>query len=246
MIKTIAAGIRLITAASVTLLFVSCHTKIDFSNGIDGNGNVVTQTRNVGNNFSKIEVKRGLIVTLEQSDSYSVEVEADENLQEHITVSVENETLIITSDKGIDEATAKTIHVKMPELTGIEATSGSSVSTRNVFTGTDVFVKSSSGSEADLNFEIDNIRCESTSGSSLEFRGKALTFKAVSSSGSSIDARDLMVNEVTAESTSGSDINVRPILSLNAKASSGSSIDYSGSPKSVSKEENSGGSVSKE
>ncbi|TBX68714.1 DUF2807 domain-containing protein [Flavobacterium silvisoli] len=246
MIKTITPGIRLIAAASVALLFVSCHTKIDFSNGIDGNGNVVTQTRNVGNNFSKIEVSRGLTVTLEQSDSHSVEVEADENLQEHITVSVENETLIITSDKGIDEATAKTIHVKMPELTGIEATSGSSVSTRNVFTGTNIFVKSSSGSEVDVNFEIDNIRCESTSGSSLEFKGKALTFKAVSSSESTIDARDLMVNDVTAEATSGSDINVRPILSLNAKASSGSSIDYSGSPKSVSKEENSGGSISKE
>jgi hypothetical protein len=38
---------------------------------------------------------------------------------------------------------------------------------------------------------------------------------------------------------------VHPLVSLNAKASSGASIDYDGAPKNISKEETSGGSVSK-
>ena len=247
MVKFLVFCTKIIAATIAAVLFSSCHIKdIDFGNGIDGNGNVTKQTRNVENNFSKIDVSRGLNVTIEQSESYFVEVEADENLQEHITTRVENGTLIITSDDNIDEAKAKNILVRFPLLKYLEATSGSSVSSNGIFKGTDVNVKTSSGSEAILALEFDNITCESSSGSTLKIRGKALQLNTASSSGSSIEAQDLLVNDVIAQSTSGSSTNVNPIVSLNAKSSSGSSIDYKGSPKTVVKEESSGGSVSKE
>jgi len=246
MIKCITLCTKLIAASLAALLFASCHAKIDLGNGIDGNGKVTTQTRNVENNFSKIDVSRGLNVTLEQSSNYAVTVEADENLQDHIAVRVENGTLIISSDNNIDEASAKNIHVKLPALTAIVADSGSSISNHNVFTGTDIWVKTDSGSSADLNLEFDNIKTEADSGSSLDLKGKALVLKATTDSGSSVDASDLLVNDVTADAGSGSNLTVHPIVNLKAKASSGSAINYKGNPKNVSKEESSGGSVSKE
>ena len=247
MVKFAILCTKIVVATIAALLFSSCHIKdIHFGEGIDGNGNVTTQNRSVENNFSKIEVSRGLTVTIEQSNKYVVEVEADDNLQEHITVKVENGTLIVTSDENIDKAKAKNIHVKLPELSAVETTSGATATTINFFTGTDISVKTSSGSQAELTLEFDNIKCESTSGSTLNLKGKALKLQSHSSSGSTIDAKGLLVNDVTSEATSGSSTNVHPGLSITAKASSGSSIDYSGSPKSVSKEESSGGSVSKE
>ncbi|MFM2212831.1 MAG: hypothetical protein RL427_94 [Bacteroidota bacterium] len=242
-IKIITYGCAILTIA---FLLTSCHANIDWGNGIDGNGKVTKQTRKVENNFSKIDVSRGLNVTLEQSSSYSVEVEADENLQEHITTRVENGTLMITTDENIDEAKARNIYVKLPAVTTITTTSGSSTATKNTFTGTDILVKTSSGSSANLKLEVDLIKCESSSGSTLTLTGKALQLKVASSSGSSIEAKNLLVNEVKAEATSGSTIDVHPILKLMASASSGSSIDYVGEPQTVSKEENSGGSVSKD
>jgi len=246
MVKFVIFCTKIIAAAIVALLVTSCNANINWGNGIDGNGNVTKQIRNVENNFSKIEVKRGLNVILEQSNNYSVEVEADENLQEHITTKVENGTLVITTDENIDEAKAKTIRVTMPILTAVETTSGSSLTTNGLFTGTDITVKTSSGSETNLSLEIDNITCESTSGSTIKIKGKALQLNTASSSGSSIEAKDLLVNDVISQTTSGSSTNVRPIVSLKAKASSGSSIDYAGTPKTISKEESSGGSVSKD
>lgn len=247
MVKFALLSTKVAAATIAALLFSSCQIKdIHLGDGIDGNGNVTTQNRSVENNFSKIDVSRGLTVTIEQSNKYAVEVEADDNLQEHIIVKVENGTLIITSDENIDEAKAKNIHVKLPELSTVEATSGSSATTINFFTGNDILVKTSSGSQAELTLEFDSINCESSSGSTLNLKGKALKLQSHSSSGSTIDAKGLLVNDVIAESTSGSSTNVHPGVSLNAKASSGSSIDYSGSPKTVSKEESSGGSVSKE
>ena len=246
MVKFVVFCTKIIAATIAAVVFSSCHANIDWGNGIDGNGNVTTEKRNVEGNFTKVDVSRGLNVTLEQADTYFVEVEADQNLQEHITTKVENGTLFITSDESIDEATSKNIRVKLPSLTSLETTSGSSVKTNSTFNGTDINVKTSSGSEADLSLEFDNVRCESSSGSTLTVKGKALKLKTDSSSGSSIDAQRLLVNDVVSEATSGSSTNVHPALSLNAKASSGSSIDYNSSPKTVSKEESSGGSVSKE
>ena len=247
MVKFVVFCTKAIAATIAAVLVSSCQIKdIDLGPGIDGDGNVTTEKRNLEENFTKVEVSRGLNVTLEQADTYLVEVEADQNLQEHITTKVKNGTLFITSDESIDEATAKNIRVKLPSLTAIETTSGSSVSTSNTFSGTDIDVKTSSGSEADLSLEFDNIKCETSSGSSLAVKGKALKLTTDSSSGSEIDAQGLLVNEVVSESTSGSSTDVHPLVSLNAKASSGSSIDYGSSPKTVFKEESSGGSVSKE
>jgi hypothetical protein len=245
MVKFVVFCTKVIAAAIAAALFSSCHTSIDLGNGIDGNGNVTRQTRNV-ENFTKVDINRGLNVTLEQSDSFFVEVEADDNLQSHISTKVENGTLIITTDENIDEATAKNIHVKAPSLTRIETSSGSSASTKSVFRGTDIEVRTSSGSESTLDLEYDNINCESSSGSSIIIRGKALKLTTASSSGSEIEARNLLVNDVVAQSTSGSSTDVHPLVSLSGKASSGSSINYDSSPKTVTKEESSGGSVSKD
>lgn len=245
MVKSIFST-KVMVAVMAAIVFSSCQIRIN--DGIEGNGNVTTQTRDVGGNFSKIEANKGLNVTIEQAGQYSVEVEADENLQEHITTKVENGTLVITTDENIDEATNKDIHIKMPSLTEIETSSAASVSTRGTFkgVGSSITVKTSSGSEANLDLEFDNINCDSSSGSSISVSGKALKLTTDSGSGSTIDAQSLLVNDVVADASSGSSNNVHPLVSLDAKASSGSSINYSGSPTKVTKHESSGGSVSKE
>lgn len=230
--------------ALIALLLSSCNANINFGNGIEGNGKVSTQTRKTGS-FTKIDANSGLNVIIEQADTFIVEVETDQNLQAHIITKVENETLVITTDESIN-ATICNIRVKLPSLIDLETSSGASVKTIGVLTGTDINVRSSSGSESNLNLEFDKITCKATSGSTLSVRGKALRFTTNSSSGSSIQARELLANDVFSESSSGSSTEVHPILSLNGKASSGSSINYLGSPKTIVKEESSGGSVSKE
>lgn len=249
MVNTRIFSNKVIVAVIATALFSSCQIKdIQIGGGVEGNGNVTTQTREVGSNFSKIDANKGLIVTVEQSDQYSVEVEADENLQEHITTKVENGTLIITTDENIDDATAKDIHVKMPSLTEIQTSSAATIETRGTYkgVGSSITVKTSSGSEANLDLEFDSINCETSSGSSLKVKGKALKLTTDSGQGSSIDAQNLLVNDIVSEASSGSSTDVHPIVSLDAKASSGSTISYRGSPTKVTKEASSGGSVSKE
>jgi hypothetical protein len=234
-----------VTIAVVTALLLTSCNNFNLGNGISGNGNVKTENRSITEKFTKISSNRGIEVLVDQDATTEVQVEADENLLQHITTKVENGTLVISSDENIDSAEKLIVHVKTSTINGLEATSGSSISTKKTITGSAIQIKSSSGSEINAIVEYDKVSSESTSGSNITISGKALNLTTSTSSGSTTDAGDLIANDVVSESTSGSSTEVHAAVVLSAHASSGSSIEYNGSPKEVNKEENSGGSVSK-
>ncbi len=243
MIKFIIFFTKSFIVTLIAILFASCNT--NFKSGLKGTGNVQTEKRNIGAPFTKIEVSRGLQVILEQDETVSVEVEADQNLLSHIITKVEKETLIITSDENIFSSKAEIIRVKMPSITAISTTSGSNLSTNKIIKGTNLSVSSTSGSKIEASIEYNSTSVESTSGSSISITGKSLKLTTNASSGSSIQAKKLLANEVSANASSGSSTSINPLVSLKAVASSGSSINYATEPKSINKDESSGGSISK-
>lgn len=237
------------TWTKATLMFAlmavmtSCVNLVE---GKKGSGNVVEQTRNITEDFKFVEVSTGINVLVEQSDTPSVVVKADDNLQENIVTKVENGVLYIKSTESFSTSVTPKITVKMPVVSGLSTTSGSSLKSVNALITEDIAVKSSSGSEIDVMVEANHITVETTSGSTVEVSGKALKLETSSSSGSSLDASNLVANDVVSQSTSGSSTTVNPVLSLDGKASSGSSIVYKKAPKTLTKEQSSGGGVSQE
>ena len=244
MIKTIIFLTKAAILILVALTMNSCKYAVNFGDGIEGSGNITTETRTIAEDFKKIVVDSDIEVIVEQADSKSIVVKTDDNLQKLITVKVENGVLKVSSDHGYNSTETPTVTVQMPIINGLEATAGSKITSKNTIITPLLAVKSSSGSEINLSVEADDISAESTSGSSIDLRGKALKLDTSSSSGSDIDARKLMANQVDAQATSGSSTDVFPIVSFKGKASSGASIDYHKIPKTLTKEETSGGSVS--
>jgi len=246
MTRNIATLTKTTLIIATLLLFASCRHNINFGDGRKGSGNIIEQTRTITEDFQHIEVSAGVEVLVEQSDTKSVVVETDDNLQDLIITKVENGVLYINSSEGYNTNETPKVTVKMPIISGLTANSGSSLKSLNSLVTENIVVKSSSGSEIDIDVEADLITVETSSGSSAEVGGKALKLETSSSSGSTLDASNLLANDVVSQSTSGSSTTVNPILSLDGKASSGSSVDYKNVPKTLAKEESSGGSVSKQ
>ena len=246
MIKIITIITKFIIAALMALLFSSCGNCCNFSYGIKGSGNITSETRNANQDFKNIKVSQGIKVIVEQADNKSITVETDDNLQKHIITQIENGVLRIKSDESYNSTETPIVYVKMPIINGLDSSSGSEITSSNVLITENIHVKSSSGSQININVEADAINIESTSGSSIEASGKALKLETSSSSGSKIDAENLMANEVISQTSSGSSTSVYPIVKLDAKASSGSSISFHKAPKTLIKKESSGGSVDEE
>jgi hypothetical protein len=154
--------------------------------------------------------------------------------------------LIIESDETYLATETPIVVVSLPIIKRLSASGGSEIKSTGLLLSDQIEVASHSGSQIKINVEADSIKLESSSGSHLEASGKALKLETFASSGSTIEAKELMANEIFSEAASGSSTAIYPILKLDANASSGSSIEYFKIPKSLSKKENSGGSVSED
>jgi hypothetical protein len=136
------------------------------------------------------------------------------------------------------------VSIKMPIITGLESSSGSTISSKNTLRGTEISLTTSSGSEIEAVLEYEKVSCDSSSGSNITISGKVLNLETSTSSGSEINAEELASNEIISDASSGSFTKVKPIVKLKGTASSGSSITYYQMPKTLIKTESSGGSVS--
>ncbi|RZJ69200.1 head GIN domain-containing protein [Flavobacterium sp.] len=240
--------VKSITTIAAALAFLTTSSCVQFNdNEIVGSGNVKTETRKINGPFDSVKSERGLDVVIVQSDEVSVVIEADDNLLPKIETKLDGKTLVITTEfNSYSNVSSKKITVKMPTIKGLEAESGSTMTSEGNLRSEKLELTSSSGSNLKVSVEADKLTADSSSGSGIEVSGKALNFSTSSSSGSHVTAGDLLANEIAADASSGSSILVHPILKLSGEASSGGSVKYNNEPKSFTKDESSGGSVSKE
>ena len=223
---------------------VSTSCMIDGISSVSGNRNVITETRKINDDFTKVEVGQGIQLFITQEDNVSLVVEADENLHDLIETEVRNGVLKISSRRNIRRAKSKKVYLSMPNINAIKATSGSDVVTENTIKADAFDVHVSSGADAKIDVNAETVNSSSSSGADLRIKGTANSFTAKASSGSSIRAYSLESKSANVRVSSGADIDVYVIESLNARASSGGDIDFRGNPKNVDKRKSSGGSIS--
>ena len=246
MIKIITLITKFIVVSLIALLFGSCN-QLGSLNSITGSGRVTTEKRAFTEDFKSIEVSNGLDLVVEQSNKIEIIVEADDNLQKKIITKVENGVLIISCKSGnLINIASKKITVKMPIIEGLEANTAASINTNTTLRGERLILESSSAASIHAKVEYENIELSASSASSQNINGKAIRIETSASSGSELDASELLTNEVIADASSGGSITVSPIVSLKAEASSGGNIAYKNTPKSIQKEEHSGGSINQE
>ncbi len=234
--------IKIIAAFSIALLLGSC---ININLGENGNGKVVTEEREVSQDFTEVRGSAGLDVYLTQGGENKIVVEADENLHQYIETTIENGKLHVTTSEDIGRSTAKKVYVTYKELNNIEASSGADVVVNSVVKSQNLSLKSSSGADLEVEVFTQELTVKSSSGADLEVSGKASSLNADASSGSEIDAKELLVINCIAEASSGAEVTVNVQEKLETQVSSGGEINYYGDPVSVNSNESHSGSVRK-
>ena len=228
--------LKSISVFLLALVATSCNFDM-LVNQETGNGNVVTKTRNVSENFSGVRGSSGLDVFLEQGDEVKVVVEADENLHEFIETEVINGVLKIRTSKNINRAKSKKVYVTFVSLDNVEASSGADVIVTDIIRGETLDISSSSGADLEIEVDARDLTAKTSSGADIKLSGRAKYFSADASSGSDLNAKNLQVDKCRAEASSGADIIVNVANSLDAKASSGGDIRYYGDPVTVNKKD---------
>ncbi|NNE78420.1 MAG: DUF2807 domain-containing protein [Pricia sp.] len=236
--------IRIAIAFLVALFLSSCGLDINFGNfgtGKKGNGRVVTDVRNVNEEFKSVSASEGLEVYITQAEDFEIEVEADENIIDMIATDIKNGKLRIHSKENIGRATKK-VYVSLPEITALSASSGSQVQGENRIESSRLEIDGSSGALLTIDLMADNLEIDASSGANLSISGDAKYAEIDVSSGGNINAGELQTSTCQAEASSGGNIKVQVSEALTANASSGGNIGYSGNP-NVQKKKSVSGSV---
>jgi len=210
-----------------------------------GNGNVITKTRDIDEDFTGVRGSSGLDVYLEKGTENKVVVEADENLHDLIITEVNNGFLKIKTSSGISRAKAKKVYVTYTDLDALEASSGADVISNSIIRADKLSLSSSSGADLEVEIDAREVTAKTSSGADLKVLGRAKYFTADASSGSDLNAKELLVQKCRAEATSGADITVNVKEDLDAKASSGGDIRYYGDPMTVNKKDGHSGGIRK-
>ncbi len=214
--------------------------------GISGSGNIVKETRNVGD-FKGISASVSTDVEVRIGNTASVVVEADDNIISVVKTEVENGILKIGLESNTSTSNA---HIKVivtaPYLSEITASSSADVTVVDLLRY-DGKLKLEATSSASIKVKVNasNLEANVSSSGSIELSGSAKTADFSADSSGDIEAFKLECETATASASSSGDIETTVVKNLKAKASSSGSITYKGNA-NVEKDISSSGSVEKQ
>ena len=235
----------LLGVAIFSITLSSCHDGW-FGHRIRGNGNVVTETRDI-KNFDAIDVSAGIDVYVKQEPSESVKVETDANIQEYIITEVKDGVLYIhpASNTSLNTTGEIKVYVSAKNFKRFEASSAADIiGESKILSDSEIFIKASSSADVQLDIKSPKLSSDISSGASVNLTGETKDFSVEASSGSSAKCFELMSENTKVQVSSGANADVFASVNISGKASSGGSIDYKGNAASIV-ETSSGGTVSK-
>ena len=236
---------RKATLFSILISATLLHSCVfgDWDSGVSGDGNVITEEIHV-TGFSGIHASSGIDVNISQGDFY-VELVADENLHEYITVEKEGQMLKIGSERSIYRAKSRVVNVSLPELTKISISSAGDVKGVSDLTCEDLEIRISSAGDLDLVVDAADIDLSISSSGDCHLRGSANSLDAKLSSAGDLHAFDLVAEYVRVSVSSAGDARVWANKEIEMSASSAGNIYYKGDAEVIRSSTSSAGSIIK-
>ena len=213
----------------------------DWDTGVSGDGNVVTEEIHV-TGFSGVHASSGIDVNISQGDFF-VELVADENLHEFITIEKEGNMLRIGSERSIYRAKSKVVNVSVPELTKIKISSAGDVKGMSDFLCEDIDISISSAGDLDLTVDANEIKLSISSSGDCNLRGSANSLDARLSSAGDLHAFDLFADFVKVTVSSAGDARVWANKEIEMSASSAGNIYYKGDARVMRSSTSSAGNI---
>lgn len=239
-------AVQLLVCSAFLASFVS--NAQSSSNRVDGNGKVVTQTRNTAD-YDAIKVSGSFDVDLVAGKEGKITIKGEENILNVIVVEVEDNTLKIQVKKNtnIRSGMGKKVQVTVPfeKISELSLSGSGDIQSKDAIKN-DKFLARLSGS-GNFNLAVDsNILELNLSGSgNVRLKGSADSFTTKLSGSGDIDAAELKSKKVDVNVSGSGDSKVNCSESLTARVSGSGDIKYTGNPEKRDVKVSGSGNISK-
>jgi len=195
-----------------------------------GSGNLETEEYAFAN-FTRVEISSAFVFEIGYSDSYSINVTADDNLIDYVQVSQDGETLKIRLGAAPSfRLVTLRASVTMPRLNGLTV-SGASRGTVSDFTPTEgLNITVSGASRVEGDFTAGDIGFDVSGASTVQLEGSADDMVAVVSGACTFNLGDFTVNNADVNISGASTGTINLDGRLDANVSGASTLLYIGDP----------------
>lgn len=186
-------------------LFVLCAVHTVSAQRVEGNGQVVTQTREVAA-FDELNSHGSFNIVVTDGNDHAVKVEAEENLQQYVIVEVRDGKLHIRNKPNVNFHAKKdiTVHVTAPSLKGVKLSGSGNVKSTNTLNGSPNFeIKSSGSGNVTLSVEATSLIADISGSGNMTLNGKTKELDSKIAGSGNIRAKGLQ-SDITSIKISGS------------------------------------------
>lgn len=227
----------------IIFLIVLSFSIISCVDSIDGNGNVINETRKVSS-FDKIDISGGYEVILNQGDIESLELEVDENLIEYITTEVKSNILYISSKELFGKAKSLKLYITVVDINYIDVSGAIELTNKGTLKGEQLEINVSGAADIELKIELNNLEMDMSGASETTLTGSANNFKIKLSGDGELDAEKFKTQNTSIAISGAGEATVFAKKLLDVKVSGAGNIKYKGNPK-ITKSISGAGSINK-
>lgn len=225
---------------AVGVLFTSCNKNDD----VTPSNNVTTVNKTI-TGYSQLNVSDPFKVYVTFSDSEeSIQIEANQNLQQYISCEKKNNQLVIDLDDNVDIKGTSTLNVYITtkQLDAFYAAGATTIQLQNELNGGNVSVELTGACTLSGTMNIDKLNSTLSGASNLNLLGTANSIELDATGASNMTDFGFETNSLVCDLEGGCDVSVTVEQTLSVKATGACNVYFKGNGM-VSSQNLSGGST---
>lgn len=216
----------LLVSSMVYMRFYGIH----LGEKIVGSGISKQEVRHI-TGFSSVQINGSFTTSISQGETFRVEIEADENIIQHITTELsDDQTLFIGFKKGtaIQTGTPIHIHIQAPDWTNIGLHGSGDLRSNSVIQGSQLEIQSNGSGDIELALAYDLVNADLNGSPELQLSGSANSFSVQSNGSGDILAEQFICNQVSLFISGSGDALVHADSILNVQVNGSGDVTYTG------------------
>ena len=183
--------------------------------------------------FSLIKIQSAFNVFLTQGDSYSVVVEAPEELMDKVITEVRGNGLKVYSRGNINNSGRIHVYIEFKDLEELDISGASNVEGETLIKAEILDLKVGGAGNTYLDLEVDRLTTDVSGAGNVELNGKARSHNVKISGAGNFRAYGFKCDKLLIESNGAAHVKVYAVNEIEAYAKGASSITYKGNPEKV-------------
>ncbi len=197
--------------------------------GINGNGKIVSDERNVSD-FNSIDASGAFNIVLTQGNENLIKVEADENIIKHIITEVKGNTLKLYTDVSINNPKKLNINITYKNLVSIDSDGACTITGNSEIQADKFSINISGATDLKLKLSVVALNTILSGAGSINISGYADKQNIDLSGASSYDASEFITNTTEIDLSGAGSAEINATKEITGEISGVGSIYYKGEP----------------